>query len=57
MFFYLYRDKAQEYRWTLFAENDRKVADSAEGYTSKQGALHGIALIRSTSGNTPIREG
>jgi len=55
MFFYLYRDKANEYRWTLYTENHRKVADSGEGYDSKQGALDGIALVKSTS-NTPIRE-
>ena len=56
MFFNLYRDKANQWRWTFYADNNRKVANSAEGYTSKQGALNGIALLVATTSSTPIRE-
>ncbi len=29
---HFYRDKHHEYRWTLFAQNGRKIAVSGEGY-------------------------
>jgi hypothetical protein len=37
--FYIYRDRAGEYRWRLLAANNEIVADSAEGYSSKQGCI------------------
>jgi uncharacterized protein YegP (UPF0339 family) len=36
--FYVYKDRAGEYRWTLVAGNNEKVADSAEGYETRSGA-------------------
>lgn len=36
--FKIYKDQKGEWRWTLFASNGRKVADSAEGYKTKRGA-------------------
>ncbi len=44
--FELYRDRAREYRWRLRAANGRIIADSGEGYVDKDGAVHGIALVR-----------
>lgn len=35
---HFYRDAAGEWRWRLKARNGRIVADSAEGYTRKDGA-------------------
>lgn len=32
MYFQLYKDAAGYWRWTLFAVNGRKIADSGEGY-------------------------
>lgn len=32
MHFKIYRDRKKEWRWTLYARNGRKIADSAEGY-------------------------
>ena len=46
--FELYRDRAEEWRWRLVAENGNVIADSAEGYSSKQGAKRGIESVRRT---------
>ncbi len=56
MYFRVFQDRAFEWRWTLFAANHRKIADSAEGYSSKQNCLHGLSLIRGPNG-PPIIEG
>jgi len=56
MYFILYRDVSQQWRWTLYAVNHRKVADSAEGYFNKADALSGINLVKSTGAATPVTE-
>lgn len=55
MHFEIYRDKAGEWRWTLYASNGRKVADGGEGYHNKADCLHGIQLVQS-SGTAQVRE-
>ncbi|PJG51178.1 DUF1508 domain-containing protein [Bradyrhizobium forestalis] len=57
MFFYLYRDRALQWRWTLYAANHKKIADSGESYHNKADAQHGIYLVMGTNTSTPIREG
>lgn len=56
MYFALYKDAASQWRWTLFASNNRKIADSGEGYLNKADAQHGIDLVKSTDRNTPVYE-
>jgi uncharacterized protein YegP (UPF0339 family) len=56
MFFYLYRDAANQWRWTLYAANNKKIADSGEGYQNKADAQHGIDLVKSTNSATPVYE-
>jgi uncharacterized protein YegP (UPF0339 family) len=56
MYFRLYRDLGQQWRWTLYAANNRKIADSGEGYFNKADALAGIALVISTNATTPVRQ-
>lgn len=56
MFFLLYKDTQSQWRWTLFAANHRKIADSGEGYHNKADAQHGIDLVKSTNTFTPVRE-
>lgn len=56
MQFKLYKDSAGFWRWTLYASNNRKIADSAEGYHNKSDCLAGIDLVKSTNGNTPTGE-
>jgi uncharacterized protein len=55
MFFYIYKDVSHQWRWTLYAANVKKIADSAEGYHNKTDALNGIALVKSAY-NAPVRE-
>jgi uncharacterized protein YegP (UPF0339 family) len=56
MYFIVYQDTARGWRWTLYAENNRKIADSGEAYERKEGAYWGIGLVKGTDANTPIRE-
>lgn len=44
--FELFRDRAEEWRWRLVASNGEIIADSAEGYVSKQGAERGIESVK-----------
>ncbi|RRW46565.1 DUF1508 domain-containing protein [Pseudomonas luteola] len=45
-----------DWRWRLVANNGKIIADSGEGYRSRQHCEDGIALVKSTSSSTPIRE-
>ena len=50
MNFYIYKDVAKEWRWFLFSSNNRKIADSGEGYHNKADCLHAIRLVRGSEG-------
>jgi uncharacterized protein YegP (UPF0339 family) len=56
MHFKLYQDTSGQWRWTLYAANHRKIADSGEGYVDKADAQHGIALVKGAGATTPINE-
>ncbi|KRR03713.1 hypothetical protein CQ12_37985 [Bradyrhizobium jicamae] len=49
-------DVASQWRWTLYAANQKKIADSGEGYWNKADAQHGISLVKGTNGATPVYE-
>lgn len=55
MTFILYVDQAGQWRWTLVASNNRRIADSGEGYRNKADCLHGINLVQGTNVLTPVR--
>lgn len=44
--FELFVDGAGEWRWRLVASNEEIIADSGEGYSSKQAARRGIRSVR-----------
>lgn len=44
--FELFQDTAKEWRWRLIASNGNIIADSGEGYNSKQGAKRGIESVK-----------
>lgn len=44
--FIVYADQAGEFRWYLMAENNRKIAESGEGYRSRQDCEDGIRLLK-----------
>jgi uncharacterized protein YegP (UPF0339 family) len=46
MKFHIYQDANNEYRWRLKAANGKIIADSGEGYTTKQSCKDGIELVR-----------
>jgi uncharacterized protein len=56
MIFWIYRDKSFEWRWTLTAANNRKIADSGESYLNKADCLAAIGLVMDTTRATPVRE-
>jgi len=48
MRFKVYKDRKGEWRWTLYAANGRKIADSAEGYKRSSQAYKMIWRISTT---------
>ncbi|HKL30461.1 MAG TPA: HVO_2922 family protein [Natrialbaceae archaeon] len=44
--FELYRDREGKYRWRLRHDNGNILADSGEGYASKQKARQGIESVK-----------
>jgi uncharacterized protein YegP (UPF0339 family) len=53
--FELFQDAAGEWRWRLVAPNGNIVADSGEGYASKQGAKRGIRSVKEGAPEASIR--
>jgi uncharacterized protein YegP (UPF0339 family) len=54
--FELYEDSGGEWRWRLVATNGNIIADSGEGYNSKQGAERGIDAVRRAVPEAEIEE-
>jgi uncharacterized protein len=54
--FEVYKDKAGEYRWRLQANNNEVIADSNEGYKSKDSGLHGIEVVKDIASAAPIND-
>lgn len=46
--YFIYKDKAGEYRWRYQAVNGEVIADGAEGYKRKADCRHGLDLIRAS---------
>ena len=54
--FIIYPDAKGEYRWRLKAVNGRIVADSAEGYYSKQCARQDVEWVRTYANGAEVEE-
>ncbi len=54
MYYYVYKDAANQWRWTLYAANGRKVANSGEGYFNKTDCVNGLDLTANSRG-IPVR--
>lgn len=54
--FELYEDNAGEWRWRLVVANRNIIADSGEGYSSKQGAKRGIESVKNNASVARIVE-
>ena len=47
MYFEIYQESiSRQWRWRLKAANHKIVADSAERYTTEEGCLHGLLLVK-----------
>jgi len=44
--YYVYKDHQGYWRWYLAAANNRKIANSGEGYHNKQDCLSAINLVK-----------
>lgn len=54
MYFKIYIDLSRQWRWTLYAANNRKIADSGESYWNERDCLAGIGLVMGTNSGTPV---
>lgn len=54
--FELYVDRAGEHRWRLRHQNGNIIADSSEGYSSKENAINGIESVKENAPAAPIEE-
>ena len=54
--FELYEDKAGNYRWRLRHDNGNIIADSSEGYASKQKAKQGLASVQSNAPSAYVED-
>jgi uncharacterized protein YegP (UPF0339 family) len=54
--FHIFKDKGGDFRWRLVAPNGKIIADSAEGYTTKQACQDGIASVKRYAGAAEITE-
>lgn len=52
--FEIYKDRSSEYRWRLKAANNKIVADSGEGYVTKQSCKDGIDLVKTNASTAAV---
>lgn len=55
MYYEVYQDTSQEWRWRLRAANNEIIAASGEGYHNRQDCLNAIDLVKSSQ-NAPVRD-
>lgn len=55
MLYVLYVDANRQWRWYLLAANNRKIANSGEGYVNKSDCLAAINLVKGSAA-VPVRE-
>jgi uncharacterized protein YegP (UPF0339 family) len=54
--FEVYEDEAGQYRWRLEHDNGNIIADSGEGYASKQKAKEGIESVKANARDADVVE-
>jgi uncharacterized protein YegP (UPF0339 family) len=53
--FEVYRDEADEWRWRLVHDNGNIIADSGEGYSTRQNAEKGLRRVKNNAPNADVR--
>jgi uncharacterized protein YegP (UPF0339 family) len=54
--FELYKDAKGEFRWRLIASNGQMIANSGEGYKSKESAKNGIDSVKKNAASAAIED-
>ena len=54
--FEIYRDRQDEYRWGLRADNNEVIADSGEGYQEKRKCEAGIDDVRQQAPDAQVED-
>ena len=54
--FELYKDTKGEFRWRLVASNGQMIANSGEGYKSKDSAKNGIESVKKNAASAAIED-
>lgn len=54
--FELYKDAKGEFRWRLVASNGQMIANSGEGYKSKDSAKSGIESVKKNAASAAIED-
>lgn len=54
--FELYKDREEKYRWRLIHENGNIIADSGQGYTTKENAKNGIESVKENAPDAPVED-
>ncbi|QLG62430.1 HVO_2922 family protein [Halorarum salinum] len=54
--FEVYEDRVGEWRWRLVHDNGRIIADSGEGYASKQKAKEGLRSVKTNAADADVVE-
>ncbi len=56
MYYWIYQDSEREWRWTLYAANNQRIAESSAGYRDKQDCQIIIDRVK-TSGEAVVKDG
>lgn len=51
----IYQDKSLEWRWRLRAANGRTIADSGEGYKTKNGVIRAVEMFSGVIEGSPLQ--
>ncbi|CQH58545.1 UPF0339 family protein [Halobacterium hubeiense] len=54
--FEIYEDEVGQYRWRLVHDNGNIIADSGEGYASKQKARQGLDSVKENAPDADVEE-
>jgi uncharacterized protein YegP (UPF0339 family) len=56
MYYWIYQDSQRDWRWSLYASNNQRIADSSAGYQHKEQCLIDIERVK-TSSSAIVKEG
>jgi uncharacterized protein YegP (UPF0339 family) len=54
--FEVYKDQSEEFRWRLIHTNGQVIANSGEGYTTKENVMGGINSLKENVPNATVED-